>query len=209
MQLNQPIPPVPDGGPGQYDFIMNDSPKRPKSILPTGGSLKKRIILVVGGALVVLTIFAIVLTLIFSSGGEDKKALKGLVLTQTELIRVSNSATTKSRAVETQNFAQTTNLILTTSKSETTSYLAKQKVKISDKDLALSKNTKTDEALSSAEKAGRYDEAAIATLEKSLATYKTELKQAYGKATTTKQKQLIQSLYDQADKLTKNQPTSS
>lgn len=209
MQFNQVIPPSAGGGEGQYDFIMNGPPKPAKSLLPSGGSRKQRIIVVVGGAIAVFSIFAIILMLIFTSGGEDKKALTNLVLTQTELIRVSDGAVNKSRDVGTQSFAQTTTLVITSSRKQTTDYLAKQRVKVSDKQISLSKNAKTDEALNSAEKAGRYDAEAIAVIEKSLASYKTELKAAFGKATTANQKKLIQQLYDEADKLTKNQPTNS
>lgn len=207
--MNQPIPPAMSGGPGQYDFILNGNQKPKKSLLPSGNSKKQRIMLVVGGGLALLLVFAVIMMLIFSSGGEDRKSLVKLVQTQTEIARLSNEASGKSRDPVTLNFTQTTALVLTTSKNQTTEYLAKQRIKIGEKELALGRDAKDDQALVSAEKAGRYDDEAIKIIEQSLADYKTQIQQDFKAATGKNHKQLLQDLYKQAETLTKNQPTSS
>ena len=208
MQLEQPIPPNNPGGDNQYDFIMNGKQAPKKSILPSGNSRKQRIILIVGGALAFFAIFAIVLALIFSSGGEDTKALLGLAQTQTEITRVSADGTTKARSAATQNFTQTVTTTMTTAQQQTIEVLAK-KTKVDEKKLVLGRSTKTDTALTSAQQAGRYDEELTATLTKALASYKTEISQAATKTTTKSQKELLQKLYTQVEALIKNQPTSS
>ncbi|MDQ5971976.1 MAG: hypothetical protein QG553_135 [Patescibacteria group bacterium] len=209
MQLNQPIPPPLPGGENPYDFILNGNQKPKKSVLPTTQSKKQRILFVLGGAFILFSLFAIAMLLISSAGGGDKKMLTGIAQTQTEIMRVSREGATDAKDTAIQGFAQSTALVITSSQQKTTAFLGKMKETPNSKTLALGRSTKTDTALKTAKEAGRYDQELLKILSTSLEDYKKELSAGYKQATSKSQKQLLEQLYNQANNLTKNQPTSS
>lgn len=209
MQLEQPIPPSYPGGDNQFDFILNGHQKPKKGLIPKGNSPKQRIIMVILGLLAVLTLFAIIFALIFSSGGGNKEDMLGLAQTQTELVRISASGAEDSRDAVTQGFAQNIAAVITTSQLETTEWLTKNGVKFKEKDLALAKDEKVDAALNSALQAGRFDQELVKVLERMLAEYKAELSQAFSGTSSKSQKTLLQNLFKQVETIIKNQPTSS
>ncbi|MEO5627515.1 MAG: hypothetical protein ABIQ89_01345 [Candidatus Saccharimonadales bacterium] len=209
MQLNQPIPPSYPGGNEQYDFILNGGQKAKKSLVPRGGSRKQRTIIAVVGVVVVLFLFGIILSLVLSSGSGSKQLMLDVAKTQTEIVRVSKDGSSKARDSATQSFVQTVNITVSSDLNQTTTLLTKQGIKVDPKAMARGASSETDATLSSAEQAGRYDEAITTNLEASLAAYKTQISQAFAKVSSASQKKLLQQLFANVEALIKNQPTSS
>lgn len=179
-----------------YDFIMAANHKPKKPILPRGNSKQSRIVIVVVGAVVLVAILAIVAALInrASSAGHDTLVLAAQE--QTELIRISTIGVDKARDPGTKNLAVTAQLSL---KSDQTALLSH--VKVSPKELAFGKNTKTDIALTTAEQSNKFDEAFTAELKKELATYQKTLKTAYDEASSKKLKTTLSDNYTHANTL--------
>ena len=209
MQLNQPIPPTYSGGENPYDFILQGPQKPKKTLIPTGGSQKQRILLAITGLIIFILLAVAIFGVLSSLGGDETQAILGIAQTQTELVRISTAGGNKARDLTTLGFAESVQLTLTTNQQQTTRYLTSQNVKINPKVLVLGQKTQTDASLKSAEQAGRYDEELLTVLQNSLSAYKTQLNSAYQNATSVKQKNLLLNLYNQANALTKNQPTKS
>jgi hypothetical protein len=209
MQLNQPIPPSYSGGEDPYDFILKGSQKPKKSLLPAGNSRKNRVILVVGAALFGLILIIIVLSLVTSSGSAGTKQLTTLAQSQNEIIRISSTGSTQARDSTIKGFSESVNLTMMSEQQQTTKYLSSHGAKVKPKVLLLGRDPQTDATLKSATAAGRYDDELLKTIEKQLNVYKIQLQQAYKQTSKKSEKILIQQLFDQATKLTKNQPTSS
>ncbi len=206
MPPNQPVPP-PVGGSNQYDFIMQDPQKPKRSLLPSGASRKQR--LIVGGLGLggVLTLFIIILVVIFSIGGSNAQPMIELAQTQNEIARISNAGTTKARSPATLNFAQNAYLTTTTGQQQTLAYLQKEMdQKINTKQLAATQSASTDETLKNAEQAGTYDTVLYTILYQQLTAYRDRLTTTYQGASGAKQKELLKKLYDSVVTLLKNQP---
>ena len=157
----------------------------------------------------VIVVVMIIFALLSTAGSSNKKNLLALAQSQTEIIRVSTDNGSKLRDTTIQGFAQSVSMVITTNKLQTTKYMGKQKIKVNPKTLALGRSTKTDNALTAADEAGRYDDELLKILEKDLTAYKTQLSSAYKQASSKSEKTLLKELFDQAVLLTKNQPTSS
>lgn len=198
MQPNQPYsPPQPQQAPEQnpYDFIMNsgEPPKKSPLGLPSGNSKLQRI-LIVGGGIVVLIIIGVLLLSIVTAGSKSNtEQLLSLAKTQTELIRVADLVVKEPsvRNESTRILAINTSVSVNSTKQQVVSMITKSGKKADPKQLALSKNTKTDASLESALQNNQYDEVATEILTTELKNYRLQLKTSYDAVSSKQDKQIL------------------
>ncbi|MDQ3093755.1 MAG: hypothetical protein M3Q70_01075 [bacterium] len=102
MDPNQP------STPGQYDFILESSPK-PSRFGSGGNSTKKRIFIVVAGALTLIVIATVVISLITSAGKQTFDDSIRLVALQNRMLQASSEAISTSPNADTRSLAATLN----------------------------------------------------------------------------------------------------
>lgn len=141
-----------------FGFITNNPQKPKRSFGPSGMAGR---IAVIAAILVVLIIMAIVVSALLSRG--DKAQTQRLIeisQRQTEIIRITTQADKNAKSLSTRSYALTTRVSLESSQKNVNQLLAKRgvKEKALSKQLTAGKNTKTDAALSEAQKNNRFDE---------------------------------------------------
>jgi hypothetical protein len=172
---------LPNANP-DYNFIFSDQkPRRRFSLrLPGGNSLTKLAILIItGGA--VLGILIIVLSSFFGPKVNTKE-ITDVVARAQEITRVSDSVTVKSHDLNTANLSSTTSAALTSQQGQLTTYLKKNRKKVSPKETAIYQNKKTDDEIQSADQNNRLSEYYASYLKKNLADYQASIKTAYDTA---------------------------
>lgn len=189
-----------------YDFIMNpgganNAAKAPK--LPSGNSIKQRIIIVAIGVVLLLVAAIVVISLLGSAGKAAKADLIIAAQRQAELIRVSKFGADRARGASAKNLATTTSLTMQSGQAKLVAAMKKQGIKVSPEELAAGKNSKTDATLTAAEQSNRFDEAFTEQIQKQLTAYQSALKAAYDKASNQQLKQTLKEQYDNATLLTK------
>ena len=196
----QPTPAGPENT-GQYDFILSHPPQKPAGFRRGGNT--KTILAVAVGALVLIGLIWLILSLAFSGRGNSIAPLVGIAQQQTELVRVSKAATATQqlRTQDAQNFAATAELSLTTDQQAIVSLLAKSGQKPKTKVLALKQNAKTDAALDAAKANGTYDTTFLSLMQTQLQAYQATLQQTYGSATNKTEKQTLTKAYKNAQLL--------
>lgn len=214
MDPNQQLPPqYPGGGqpqpgvpnqftPQQYDFIMGDQQKPKKSLIPmpSGGNKKQRIIFVVIGVLILLTIGTILAAILSSSGKSSTESMVTVAAEQTEIIRIARIGTTKAGGGTARNLAYNTQLTVTSQKNGLVRYLNANDRKLSNKELSIAKDSETDKKLTAAETNGRFDDTFVQIIRDKLAKYQVSLKTAYN-ASGSNGKELLNKAHQEASVL--------
>ncbi len=188
---------MPHGGKNPYDFILNSKTKK-KPLL--SGSFRGRILLIIiGGSLLI-----IVALLVFSFfGGADQQTvdtLTELAQQETEIARVAAIGVDKAQSAATKNFATTSELSMESSQSDTVARLAKIGHKLNNSKLSLLQNSKTDDALDSAEQANNFDDTFTKLIKSELVTYRLALQNVFG-TTQGNTRLLIQNDFNTANLL--------
>jgi hypothetical protein len=180
---------------GQYDFFM--SPEKPsrRSMLPglSGGNSMIMRIAVIGGIFVIIVICLVVLSSLFSSGGNLPK-LTTVAQQQSELIRVATLATNEGSAQTSQstnNFTQSCLLSMTTAQQQLLGFMSSHGKKLGSKDLSKAQDPNTDSALSAAAAASNFDSIYTTIMGRQLGSYETALKDAYSSASNSTEKQIL------------------
>lgn len=208
MPFTDKIMLMPPGQQNQYDFIMDNNPNKRGPAF--GNSMKARVALVAGGA-VLLIILALVVMSFFSQGdkGQTQRLLE-VAQAQNEIIRVSSLGKEKAKDITTRTYAANTRLSVSSAQNEVKASLNKRgmKDKAINKQLAASKNSKTDTALDEASQNNRFDETFTAILQKQMTDYQKLLQSAYDGGTATEKKSLKTS-FDSAAKLAAKPGTAS
>lgn len=203
MQLNQPIPPAYSGnGQNQYDFIL-DNKKPKKSLIPTGGSKKQRIVVFLIFIGVVLAIFGLIFGLIFRGGGASQ-SLTQLAQQQQELIRISTIGTEEGRSRETLSFAYNTQLSLMSSQQETLVRLSTLRKAPNAKELAEGVQPSIDQELSRAQQADRFDEVFTTVLRRELTAYQRAIQAAGNEVSAPADRELLAQLHQETEQLLLN-----
>jgi hypothetical protein len=157
-----------------YDFFMKtEKPKR--SIEPT--STKGRIIVVVSGV-VALIVIALIASAALSGGGSTDSDLK-VAQDQTELVRLSTAASTSATSTATKQFALTTQLSISSAKTDLLALLASNGIKYGTKQLSLTASTTTDIQLSTAAAASLFDQTYQSVMKTQLQRYSVDIKAAF------------------------------
>lgn len=165
-----------------------------------GWGLKKRLIIIVGGAIGLILIFALAFTFLSGNGETTAKQTLKMAQQHTELIRIAEMGAKQSVAQDTKNTATTVKLVLQSSQSQITA-IASRGQKVSSAQLSGSKNTKTDTLLETAKQNNRFDEAFLETLYAQLKTYQKSLKSTASLLSSAKDKQTLNDLSGQIAKL--------
>lgn len=200
------VPPLPaanntgHSGHNPYEFIVNpNTPKRGRALLGGSNSFLMRIGLLVGGAVVLMIIAAIVISALAPKGSTP--GLTAIAQRQQEIIRVATAAATQATGQDTKNFIANTELSVTTSQQQVISYLGSHGTKLGTKQLALDQNAQADTLLTNAATANNYDSAVVQNLTGQLQTYKELLQTTFNQTSSKAAKQLVQNAFTSADKL--------
>lgn len=200
QQPGQQIPPRPQN---PYGFIM-EAPRKPKrSLLPKGSSLMSRVLIAVGGLIVLLIAFSVFTSILSSGSKGNTQALTNLVAEQQEIVRITELSVLGATDPGTVAYAQTAKLTVQSQQVKLIGYLTRNKVKLTPKLLAANKNTKADDALTAAKAANRFDAVAKDMLVTSLTNYASNLKTSYDNSNNNTTKQLLSSSYESVQVLLK------
>ncbi len=200
--LMQDAPPAPpnDSGQNQYDFIFAPKQATKKSLLPTGGSKKVRIIIVgVVAFILLLAIFSIV-GFINNAGKGDTASLISAAKQQQELIRIAKVGVDKAKTQDAKNIAITTLLALESEQDDMKTAIEAAGLKPNSV-LKGGNNAKTDQALTTAEQNNRFDDEFLKVMTDSLVNYQKAVKDAYDGATSKKLKTALTTQFESANTL--------
>jgi hypothetical protein len=175
-----------------YGFITNPSVAPKKSGF--GGNSAMRLLAIVGGAGLVLVILAVVLVSVFAKG-ESPQSLTSLAQQQQELIRIATLGEQQASLNTTKNLAYNVDLSVSTSQAQLISYITKSGTKLTEKQLALKQDAKTDTLLTNAKATSTYDTALQKALAGQLQTYISDVQQAYNNAKSTTLKKTLAANY--------------
>lgn len=193
-------PAQPPGNP--YDFIMSpdSAPRQKPKLVPGmggGNSFAKKLAVLIGGAIVVVIILAVGVTLL-TGGKTNSSELVELAETQAELIRVSGEGLQNATGQDAKNAATTINLGLQTQQTQLLNLLGQRGQKIKPKELALKQNPTTDKQLMLAQQTSTYDDAFMQIIHQQLSDYVNTLSQLYTKSTDSTVRKQLQTDYNQA-----------
>lgn len=194
MQPDQPAP----QNSGQYDFILNHGtpPERPKKLgLPSPNSSMQRIVIVVVGVFLLVTVGLVLFSVLTGGGGTSETQLLEVAQQQTELVRVADQASSKARSTNTLNFAANVSLTISTTHQSMSGILTREGIKSNDKRLAFKKNVQTDQLLLNAAQNGQFDETLTKTLQTQLLAYQASLSVVYKGSKNPKDKAILQEAY--------------
>lgn len=184
-----------------YDFITNSPAQKKKSLLPGGGSKTTRLLLAVLGGAVLIVLVLVVVSLFSGGGAALKSDYTSLTQQQTELIRISGIGVTKAHQADAKNLAITTQYTLTSQQASTLALAKNARAATDSKSLAAGRNTKTDESLTSADQANKFDEVFTAALRDSLQKYQQTLKKIYDASTSSAAKATLSKNYNAVNDL--------
>lgn len=199
-------------GQNPYDFILNP-PKAPKTSplakLPGGSNpFVMRIALLVGGAIVLMIIAAIVSSLLTKGSTANATALIDIAQTQAELIRVSDQGVNNATQQSVKNLAITAKLSARTQQTQLINYLATQGTTVNAKQLTLKRNAQTDQKFTTAQQTGTFDTVFAQEMQTELQTYASSLKQLFNTATGENERSLLSTDYTQAQLLISQIPSN-
>lgn len=186
----QQYPPAPQTPVNQYDFILNPEAAVAKRSPLAGGSMMKRILLVVSG-LSVLAIVIVIASSLLSSSGSSAPSLVGVAQDQTELIRIATLAEGKTTNQSKLNFAYTVRYSLTTSKQQLLAYMSQNGQKTSASTLTLKMNKQSDQQLTTAIADSTFDAAFTTVVQNDLTAYVRDLQAASATTSGSKGKALL------------------
>lgn len=192
--------PKPAPGLEQYDFIMGGS-GGPRGGFSASSDMKTRLIIVIGGAVVLLIAAFVFISILSRSSQLDPQPLITLAQQQTELSRISERPALQAKQQPTENLAANTWLSLLTEQRQVAKFLEKHGTKLDNKTLQATKNAKTDTELKTALTNGDYDQVYVSIAQAQLTTYARTLKQALQSATDPSERQLISTAYAHAQLL--------
>ncbi len=175
-----PPPMAPPQGNNPYDFIVNPGsiPKK-KLGLPSGNSKGQRVLIIVGGVILLIVAASFILNLLGSGSKKARLELITVAQKQTELIRIADIGMKKARNSEAKNLAITTKLTIMSEQPVLVSTINKLGKKVDTKQLVLGKNTKTDQLLTQAEQSNNFDDVFIKEIQSELTDYAKATKTAY------------------------------
>lgn len=189
MQPNQQYIPRPSGQ-DPYEFITNPG-KPPKRSRLGGGSMKARLMLVVGVGFVLAILFVVVSSVLNSSNNNAAKSLKSIVLQQQEIVRLSGLGAASATDPTTRSNAVTVQLSVQSQQKELSKYLESRGITVTKEELALTKKASVDKELESATSNNRYDDVFNELLHSQLTDYAASLKEAYDASNTPASKELL------------------
>jgi len=197
------------GPQSNYDFIMNPQrPAKPRFSLLGHGSMRKRLVMIGGGAIAFIIVVALAGSLLGGGTGSTVANLTSLAQTQAELARVATEGSNQATQAGDQVLAVNIQLTLITQQKALLDLLAKSGKMPELKVLALKKDSTTDAQLTTAQQNSTYDIVFAQIMQAKLVAYRAELKTAYDADKGAKVRALLSTDYQQAALLLKQVPSS-
>lgn len=187
-----------DAQPNPYAFITDPKKLPKKGLLPSGGSQKSRLMVVLGGVFGLIILGVIIFTVISSIGGAEKQEWLTLAQKQQELIRLSDIGMDKAQNRETKNLAVTTKLSLMSSQADINKLAKAKGADVTTKSLALGKDASVDKTLTTATQTNQFDTVFSQLMKKELIEYQALLKKLYDGTENKKTKSGLSSAYTSA-----------
>lgn len=182
-----------------YEFIFSEK-HQPKQGLFSGASMTKRIMVIVGG-LVVLAVLAAILMSLFVPKDTSLEKLTSILQEQEEIVRVADLSSASAANVDVKNLAVNVSLSVGTNSTSLQTYLTTHKVKITKALLATKQDSKTDTLLTNAKSTNTFDHTAAQTLQSLLVTYRSDLNTTYQDVKGTNARKELLNSYKNADLL--------
>lgn len=152
--------------------------------------------IVIGGLIaLVLILFLVIIVAIMNSGSSSTGNLVTVARKQNEVVRVADLGVDDAGNEEAKKLATMTKLVVASDQKKMIDYLATQNKKVSNKDLAVGANQKTDQELEAAQSNGRFDEVFTQIMLKLLKEYQQSLRTGY-EGLGVNGKQLIDANYE-------------
>ncbi len=197
------------GDTNNYDFIVAEQKPASGSKFRIPFRLTKdpfinKIILIVGGTVLFMTIVGIVISLFFG-GKSDVNTFVGLAQREQEILRISalnNSAVEQS----VKNAAVNTEISIKSHQNSTLAYLSSQKREVKSKELGLKQDQSADNRLKIAKDTSAFDTTFTSVMRSQLTTYANELKSAYDSNEKSSQRDVLARKYNDVQMLLKMWP---
>ncbi len=164
--------------------------------------MMKRILIVVGGLVVLAIIGAVVMSLLTPKSTAPSQ-LASLVQEQQEIIRVAGSMNSSLSVNDNKDFSLNTSMSISSDQAAFNSRLAAYKSPVPEKQLGLKADPKTDELLANAKASNTYDRTAVQQLQTMLVTYRDNLNVAHQSISNENDRKVIKAAYDNVDLLIK------
>ncbi len=188
-----------------YDFIL--SPAKPPKRSLFGGTKDPfitKILLLVGGAVAVMIVLAVIINLFFGSK-TNIGTFVALTQTEQEIIRLSDESK-NATAQDIKNAAITTRLSTKSHQKQWLSFLAAHNTKVGVEELNLKKDAGADSKLKLAVQTSTFDKTYTAVMRSQLQAYASSLQNAYKGETGQQQRKLLSQQYDDVQLLLKQWP---
>jgi hypothetical protein len=200
MDPNNQYPGSPQGNP--YEFILNpdQAPKKKMGGGKFGNHFIRTIVFILGGAILLMIIASFVISAL-APKKISTADLIALTQTQAELLRISRQASSDATQQVTKNLATTVEYTMITQQKQTIDVLAKNKVKVSNKELALKQNATTDQKFTTAKSTSTFDQVYTEVLQTSLNDYAATLKQLSSQSATQTERDRMSDYYRQVQQL--------
>jgi hypothetical protein len=208
MEPQQPygsFPPAPSGNP--YDFITSSN-KAPKPVgigRGSGNSFVGKLVLIIGGAIILMVVIVFVINLLFGNK-TNVASLLTLAQKQQEIARVAAFGQQGLSDQAIAGAAVNTRLTMITQQQTLITYLSAHKQKINPKNLALKKDTATDKRFTQAKATSTFDIVFAQVLRQQLQEYSDSVKTSYNNSTSQQAKKLLAADYQQTQMLLKQWP---
>lgn len=184
-----------------YEFIMNpQQPPKRKGTGFGGGKLPMLLGLIVGGAVLLMIVLTIFISL-GSNKGASTEDIVGLVQTQNELVRISNQGVKSAVQQSTKSLAVTTEYAMRTQQQETIALLTKNGRQLGEKENTLKQNAQTDRQFTTAKSTSTFDLVFSQVMQNELTTYANNLKQLFSKTTNKETRDQLSDYYEQTQLL--------
>ncbi len=177
-----------------YNFIL--SGKAPKKTL-FGGTKKSRVLVFVAGAGLLLVVIVVIFSFLFSGPPSSTEQLVPITAKQVEIIRLTKTGEEQATSLNTRNYASAIKLSMTSANKQLVTLLASEGRKVSPKELSAAKDTKTDDALTTARQTNKFDEVFIETMKKSILDYQRDVQAVYTSTGSKKERLALESIYNQ------------
>lgn len=174
------------------------NPEQPKRS-PSFG--KPMGLLFLAGAAVVVVVLLVVVFSIARGGGSSSQPFVTVAQEQVEMGRVAGLDLQQVQDTDVKNFAATTQLTMSSDSASFTTFLGKQGVKISKKQLSGGMSSTTDTQLTSAISSNTLDSTLRTILQNDLKQYQLDLAKAYKSTTNNSARSVLKQLNTNAELL--------
>lgn len=174
-----------------YDFIMNPGQAPKKSLIPKvgGGSFARKLMLILGGAFVLIVGMWFVGNMLGGSG-VNSAAIISMTQSEQEISRVAAFGSTSGDG-NIRNAAANITYTIATQQQEWLAFLAERGTKVKEDDLNLKLNETADQRLADARANNTFDVAYKEIMHSYLTDYSTTLSTNFDKSTNEAERALL------------------